>query len=350
VDTLTHLVAGALTPLAFRGAPRTRTLALFGIICGEFPDIDVIAGRSAEALLVIHRGVTHALALQPLSALLLALLFHRLIKKKDANGTWTFAKTWSVALLALLIHLFLDCMTTFGTQIFLPFSDVRVALPAMYIIDFWLTVPLLLVWLLVIRRGSLAPDEARARTARRGLAWLVAYPLIALAINHALASQLTKTYAAPGNERGITRLELSPEPFAPFNWKVVGIAPATYHMGQFFVPHAGRDIRFTPYARADAALWETLRRAVPLFAAYDAFAAYPAQTTKPLADGREYTFRDVRYESTLPELMNALGRSDGLFLMQAKVSPEGRPEAYRFLYRGRDEKTARWEKVDGRAN
>lgn len=344
MDSLTHLVAGALTPLAFKNAPKTRALTVFGIVCGQFPDIDVLAGNNPEAFLSIHRGYTHALVLQPLFALGLALLFHRLLKKGDEDGVWTFGKTWSVALLALVIHIFLDCMTTFGTQIFLPFSDLRVALPAMYIVDLLLTLPLLAVWFIVLRRGgSRAPERLRAIPARSALAWLVCYPLAALALNHTLAARLEAVYAVPGNPLGITRVELSPEPFSPLNWKVVGIAPDKYHMASLFLLRPGREPVFTAHNRVTPSLWAKLQREEPLFSIYAKFATYPLQTVSGESGGTAtYTFRDMRYDTTLPELMAAVGRTDGLFLMQAKVTAAGELAAYRFLKRGREGAVTPW--------
>ncbi|SBW09829.1 conserved membrane hypothetical protein [uncultured delta proteobacterium] len=350
MDTVTHLVAGALTPLAFRNAPKTRMLTLFGIICGEFPDIDVIAGKSPEAILAFHRGATHALLAQPLFALILALVFHRLIKKGDDSGAWTFAKTWSVALLALLIHLFLDCMTTFGTQIFLPFSDLRVALPAMYIIDFSLTLPLIAILGAILVKGGLspkrpAPEAARTRLARGGLVWLIAYPVLALCLNYGIASNLKTAYAFSGNTQGITSVELSPEPFAPLNWKVVPIAPDKYYMGRFFLPSRDRDISFTAYERPDAVFGKA-QEDIPLFRLFGRFATYTFATVAREGDDTVYTFADVRYEATMPGLMAAVGRSDGIFLMQIKMR-DGTFAAYRFLYRGRDAATTKWETAPG---
>lgn len=346
MDTVTHLVAGALTPLAFRDAPKTRAAVIFGIVCGEFPDIDIIAGKSPEAILAIHRGITHSLFMLPLFALLLSLLFHRLLRKGDAGNTWTFAKTWLVAFTALCIHVFLDSMTTFGTQIFMPFSHYRAALPAMYIIDLLLTLPLLAAWLYIIwRGGARAPAEIRAPVARGALLWLFAYPLLALAVNYTAAHSLEKRYAAAGNERGITSVELLPEPFAPFNWKVVGIAPDAYHMASFFTPDWGGEIAFTPYRRPDAALTEKLLESVPLFPLYDAFATYIFTEERREGDETVLSLKDVRYEATLPGLFAAVGRGDGIFILQVRMK-EGAPEASRFLYRGRDAATTPWTPVE----
>lgn len=356
MDTLTHLAAGALTPMMFKSAPKTRMMILFGIIAGEFPDIDVIAGKSPEAILAFHRGATHALVAQPLFALVLALLFHRLIRKGDASGAWSFGKTWGVALLALLIHLFLDCMTTFGTQIFLPFSDFRVVLPAMYIIDLSLTLPLLAAMTCLITRLDrpkavlplTAPaKDKRVSIARGALAWLVAYPVLALCLNFHLASGLAREYAEGGNTRGITSVELSPEPFAPLNWKVVGIGPDKYFMGRLFLLSPKKAVEFTPYDRPANELWSDLQREVPLFRTFGQFAAYPFEMKTAKGDETVLTFADMRYESTMPGLMQTLGRSDGLFLMQARFE-QGWFAAYRFLYRGRDAGDTPWQTVEGK--
>ena len=352
MDSVTHLVAGALTPLAFRSAPKTRVTILFGIICGEFPDIDVIAGASAANILSFHRGPTHALMAQPLFALLLALIFHRLIKKGDTSGTWSFAKTWSVALLALLIHLFLDCMTTFGTQIFLPFSDFRVALPAMFIIDLAMTLPLIVVLVAILTKGGLsatapAPEHTRVRLARGALIWLVTYPLLALCLNYGLAAHLAKEYARPGNPEGIARVELMPEPFAPLNWKMVGIAPDTFSMGRFFLLNPGGKISLTAHTRPGG-LFTTARESIPLFPIFEAFTTYMTESVAQDGEYVVHTFADVRYETTLPDLLAALGRNDRVFLMQVRTRNNA-IVGYRFLHRGNDAATTPWAAVSQEA-
>ena len=354
MDSVTHLLAGALTPMAFKRAPKTRMMLLFGIICGEFPDIDVLAGKSAENILAFHRGITHALVVQPFFALLLALVFHWLVKKGDRSGKWTFINTWSVALLALLLHLFLDCMTTFGTQIFLPFSDFRVALPAMFIIDLSMTLPLLAILVVILAKGYLSPaSPASEKTglclSRAGMAWLIAYPILALTLNYTFATQLTKEYARPGNPEGITQVELTPEPFAPLNWKAVGIAPDRYYMGRFFLPAPGRDIQLTAYTQPGA-LFKDAQETIPLFRIFKNFTTYTFERVTHEGEYTVHTYADVRYETTLPDLLKAVGRSDSLFLMQLKTH-EDAIIAYRFLHRGNEAATTPWETVvQGKTN
>ncbi len=108
------------------------------------------------------------------------------------------------------------------------------------------------------------------------------------------------------------------------------------------------EIAFTAYKRPDA-LFGKARENIPLFRLFGNFTTYPFETVA--GDGRETirTYADVRYETTMPGLMAALGRSDGLFRMQLKVR-DGECTAYRFLYRGRDAATTKWETVPGGGN
>ena len=84
MDSLTHLVAGALTPLAFPGAPKRAAVLGFGIAVGELPDMDIFFGSTPEALLVLHRGFTHALVWQPLLVLLAVIPFYLWLRCKPA--------------------------------------------------------------------------------------------------------------------------------------------------------------------------------------------------------------------------------------------------------------------------
>lgn len=338
MDSLTHVVSGALTPMMFKGTPRTRRFVIFGMLCGSLPDIDMLAGKSPEAILSIHRGITHALIIQPALALVMALIFYKTLKKDDTTGAVSFFRIWLIALSALLIHVFLDCMTTFGTQIFLPFSQYRVSLPAMFIVDPLLTVPLLVLLVLVVTRNK-RPDAAERalRVSRGALVWLVAYPCLCLGVNYLFAHQLAQQYAMPGNQYHIETIELCPEPLAPFNWKVIGKSKDTYYMSRLLLPAMDRELHFSAHDRPDQALWTLLREKEPVFALYANFVSFPVQNVYMQPNGeRRVVFRDLRYDSTMPQLMAKLGRSDGLFIMHTQLDADGYPRGWRFLYRGKD--------------
>ena len=353
MDTLTHLVAGALTPLAFKDAPKSRLLIPFGILCGELPDIDIVAGSSAEAFLSIHRGMTHALAVQPFSALLMALLFHRLLKRGDHAGSWTFGKTWLVAFLALLIHLYLDCMTTFGTRIFLPFSDYRVAIPGMFIVDVLLTLPILFLLLTVLARGgSKTPPFRRLFPARAALAWILLYPLLSFGVGQASVAWLSRQYVDEAEERGIRRIHLTPEPFAPFNWKLVAEqGDGEYLLAPFSVLRLDEMREFAIYERVDPVVWGRLQAKLSLAMMYAEFASFPvvAEHRPARGDDPEGTHsvlvvEDLRYVQFWKKTLDFFGRSDGIFLFEVCLDADEEPLAWRFLQRGNDRTGTPWRR------
>ena len=141
MDTLTHALSGAL--LARATAPEKTdetTLPLgrrvfLGCVAAALPDIDFVMGQfGSVTYLLHHRGVTHSLILLPLWAVALAWLCW-LIWRRD--------RPWRayVGVLALGIgsHIAGDWITSFGTMVFSPFSDMRVGIGTTFIIDLWFT-------------------------------------------------------------------------------------------------------------------------------------------------------------------------------------------------------------------
>ncbi len=338
MDSLTHLVAGALTPLAFRHMPRRGAIVAFGILAGELPDIDVLLGgtASAEALFTIHRGITHALVLQPVLALALVLPMYLYMSSRGSRGAPSLGSMFGAALLGLYLHLYLDCMTTFGTQIFLPFSDYRVALPAMFIVDLLCTLPAAALLCLALtsppEAGMRGPEYgARARRyARLGLGWLVVYPLLALGTQGVVGLK-TQAGLAPGEEARILT-----EPFSPFAWKRIVDDGATVRIATDYLWKPDAEEPDAVYTKA--ALLPEVAAHNPLVARFAAFAGPVVQVEHPAgADGiRQVDFMGERYVFSPESPARFFGRSDPNFVMQVRLSSEGKLLEYRFLRRGRN--------------
>jgi len=76
-------------------------------------------------------------------------LIHKIHNSGETNRLdWTKLAFWS-----LFTHILLDCFTSYGTQIFLPFSDYRVALNTIFVIDPFYTVPFLLCVIILMFFG-----------------------------------------------------------------------------------------------------------------------------------------------------------------------------------------------------
>ena len=96
--------------------------------------------RSA-VFLEFHRQFTHSLVFIPVGALLVFLALRAVANRIKIRGLATVRRTWPVD--GLCHHGLLDSCTSYGTQLFWPFSDARVAWDTMSIVDPLFTIPLL---------------------------------------------------------------------------------------------------------------------------------------------------------------------------------------------------------------
>ncbi len=224
MDTLTHALSGAL--LARATAPRQaqpgalslRARMWMGFAAAAFPDSDFVF-RWVDDLtyLNLHRGVTHSLICLPLWAFGLAALFALL-----SRGRYRWRAFVGVAMLGISIHIAGDVITAWGTKILAPFSDARASVPTTFIIDFFFTG----IIVLGLLTASLLRRYGRV-VARVGLAVLVAYVGMQ-GVMHQRALQIGEAFALRTGLRG-SEVRAMPQPFSPFNWKVLVIDGDTYH-------------------------------------------------------------------------------------------------------------------------
>jgi inner membrane protein len=215
MDTLTHALSGAL--LARATAPRQpdeTTLPLgrrvfLGFVAAALPDLDFVMGQfGAVTYLLHHRGVTHSLIMLPLWAFALAWIC-ALIWRRDRSWRAYFG----VFALGIGIHIAGDWITSFGTMVLAPLSDLRVGIGTTFIIDLWFTAIIIaglaaaLVW-----RASRVPALA-------GLAVLCGY----VAYQGVLQERAVEWGEAYAKAAGLERAEVTaqPRPVSPYNWMVV---------------------------------------------------------------------------------------------------------------------------------
>jgi inner membrane protein len=233
VDPLTQGVLGAALPQATAAkGKRVATAGLLGFLAGMAADLDVLIRSSEDPLLFLeyHRQFTHSLIFIPVGGLICALLLHAVLGRKRGL---TFRQSWLYCTLGYATHAVLDACTTYGTMLFWPFSEARIAWNTISIIDPLFTLPLLLAVVLAGKRSS-------PLFARLGLLWACSYMALglwqrneAMEMGHALAA-----------ERGHTpvRLEAKPSFANILVWKIVyetddkyyvdavraGVAPRVY--------------------------------------------------------------------------------------------------------------------------
>ena len=154
MDVLSQAVLGASLSQSFaKDKSKQLSALLIGALAGMAPDLDVLIYSTDDPLLFLefHRQFTHSLFFIPFGALLCALVFYPFIKNK-----LTFSHIYLFSLLGFATHGLLDACTSYGTQLFWPFTNARIAWDIVSIIDPLFTIPVLVgVVLAVYKRNHI---------------------------------------------------------------------------------------------------------------------------------------------------------------------------------------------------
>src|SRR5271155_470305 len=172
MDTITHGIAGALIGKGFFSRKAARVVVFSATVGAMFPDIDVVAeifSRDPLAIVKYHRAITHSFVVLPFFAALLAWLTRSgvaFLRTKHSKFTNLEAPSWGMLTLiygiAIASHILLDGMTSFGTRMWFPISQQRVAWDLLFIIDFSFTSLILLPQVAAWIYGDRAKSRMRA--------------------------------------------------------------------------------------------------------------------------------------------------------------------------------------------
>ncbi|HMJ88439.1 MAG TPA: metal-dependent hydrolase [Candidatus Acidoferrum sp.] len=217
MDPITHAALGAAVGYALTGRKLGRHGAVLGALAGITPDIDHFVRSAHDPLLYVefHRYFTHSLAFSVVGALLplLPWLFKQSFRAQ-------FRTLWLCAWTAYLSHCLLDASTTWGTQLYWPFSRERVSWDIVAIVDPLFTG--VLGGLLIA--GLLRQSRPRVIC---GLALAAAY-FCCGAIQHSRAAAVQKLLA-DGRKHTIERSEVMPTLGNNIVWRSVYLANGTIH-------------------------------------------------------------------------------------------------------------------------
>lgn len=165
MDPLSHAVTGAAIGALIGGRPGLRAGVIAGALAGMSPDLDIFLRSASDPLLHLefHRGFTHSLFFAPILALASAALFHPFLRSQ-----LPFARNLLVCLAAIWLHGLLDAATSYGTNLYWPFSNARVGWNMVAVIDPLYTLAALgLVAASIVRR--------RLRWSALALIWMAGY-------------------------------------------------------------------------------------------------------------------------------------------------------------------------------
>lgn len=122
MDPVTHGLIGASATQSFAYRQNIRSLSLVGFISALLPDLDVLIAKSSDPLLNLeyHRQFSHAFLFIPVGALIAAGLTWWFVKKR-----LSFKETYLFSLLGYGTAGLADTFTSYGVQLFWPFTDER---------------------------------------------------------------------------------------------------------------------------------------------------------------------------------------------------------------------------------
>ena len=154
MDSLTQIVLGAACGEAVLGKKIGNKALLFGAIGGTIPDLDVFIGRFFYAneiqIMAFHRGFMHSFLFAILGCFVFGWITFKLYNSGKRIGTTTQNDWVQLFFWSIFTHPILDSFTPYGTQLFTPFSDYRVAFNTIAVADPAYTIPFLLCMIILM--------------------------------------------------------------------------------------------------------------------------------------------------------------------------------------------------------
>ena len=154
MDPISQAALGASLAQSFtKDKAKQRSALVIGALAGMAPDLDILIRSDIDPLLFLefHRQFTHSLIFIPMGALICALAFYPFSKSR-----LSFAYIYLFSFLGFATHGLLDACTSYGTQLFWPFSNIRIAWNTVSIIDPLFTLPVLvLILIAAVKKNSL---------------------------------------------------------------------------------------------------------------------------------------------------------------------------------------------------
>lgn len=229
MDSITQGVLGAAAAQAVMGRRLKRGAGLVGAIGGMAADLDVFI-RSANDPTVswlFHRHFTHSLIFIPLGGLLAALPFFLFRHYREEKRAVILA-----SIIGYATHAPLDMFTSYGTQLFWPFTNYRVALDWIGIVDPVYTLPL---WAGVIWTAL----KRNVRPVRIALAITTLYLIGFGAWQHHRAVEVQKMLAA-SRGHSLQHARALPAPGWLLLWRSVYVTEGRLVVDAIRLPWFGR--------------------------------------------------------------------------------------------------------------
>lgn len=209
MDPLSQGILGGSASLSTAKKTHLGLAVLCGVLAGMAPDLDAFIRSEHDPLLYLeyHRQFTHALIFIPFGALICAVFFRLSFARR-----LPFSRTYLYSFVGYATHGLLDSCTTYGTQLFWPFSNTRVAWHTVSIIDPFFTLPLVFIVIIGITRRSY-------RWGWAALSWAVCYLCLGAWQGH--RAEIYGEQLAASRMHEAVRLEAKPSFANILVWKII---------------------------------------------------------------------------------------------------------------------------------
>ena len=148
MDPLSQGAVGAAFAQSSANKKNIFKIGVIGFLAGLAPDLDILIKSSTDPILFLeyHRQFTHSLFFIPFGSLIVALMLFPFVKSSMSIKTVYYA-----SLLGYATHGLLDACTSYGTQLFWPFSNERVTWNNISIVDPLFTIPVVILVVIAIK-------------------------------------------------------------------------------------------------------------------------------------------------------------------------------------------------------
>ncbi|SFF87490.1 metal-dependent hydrolase [Pontibacter chinhatensis] len=252
MDSLTQIVLGASVGEAVAGRKLGNKALLWGAIAGTIPDLDVLLNPWLDTVqqLSFHRAATHSFLFALVISPILGWLLHRLYKNQPATmRDWTL-----LFFLGFVTHALLDSCTTWGTQLFWPFSNYGVAFYNIFVVDPLYTMPFLALVLLAAFHNRLSPRRRYLNNAALAISSL--YLVWSFIAKGAANNVFEQSMAAQGVP--YTSYISKPTPMNTVFWSVTAKGEDGFYNGFYSLLDEDKQVKYD-FEPQNAALLDPLR-------------------------------------------------------------------------------------------
>lgn len=237
---------------------------LIGAIGGTIPDLDIFLNplfSDEITKLQIHRGYSHSMFVHLILALPFAWLCFKFIRERkkklhvssmDEELTFpssvqkiSFRHWYLTWYLFFLTHTLLDCCTTYGTQLLLPFTNFLIGFNNIAVVDPFWTIPFMLILIvcLFMRRNN----PGRIKWAWAAITYSLLYMGFTLVnkytVHQHFAAELERQHIQTDN------LYTSPSMFNNILWSGIATTPDSIYLSEYSLLQDRKEVKWTAYAR-----------------------------------------------------------------------------------------------------